>query len=206
MKWNRFFSDVKSEMVIESQYLYILYRDKKEVELQLSRWNKEGKIHRLKRGFYILDDEYRRTEIFEPYIAAVLKHPSYISLEKALEMHHLIPEAVYTFTSVTTKRRPVEFVNRVGRFKYATIKKDYFWGYRAITQGNRTGYLAEPEKALIDLFYYNQKKVDGPYIDSLRLQNTEILDIKKLVAYASRMGVPFIKNAVELLIDKLEGE
>ena len=204
MKWDRFLSDVKAEMVIESQYLYILYRDKKEVDLQLSRWKKEGKIHRLKKGFYILDEEYRRTEVFEPYIAAVLKTPSYISLEKALEMHHLIPDAVYTFTSVTTKRRPVEFVNRVGRFKYVTVKQDYFWGYRAITQGSGTGYHAEPEKALIDLFYCNQKKVDGFYIDSLRLQNTEIVDQKKLAAYASRLNVPFVKKAVELLIKKLE--
>jgi predicted transcriptional regulator of viral defense system len=164
MKWDAFYNAMKDRMVIESEYLHLLYGNKGEVELQLSRWNKQGKIHRLKRGYYILGDDYRKTEIFEPYIASLLKFPSYISLEKALEMHHLIPDAVFTFTSVTTKRRPVEFINRAGRFKYITVKREYFWGYRSITHMNGTGYLAEPEKALIDLFYFHQKKASDAFI------------------------------------------
>lgn len=206
MKWDQFYSDIKDRPVIESQYLYLLYEDKKEVELQLSRWQKQKKLQRLKKGYYILDERYRKTEIFEPYIAGILKSPSYISLEKALEMHHLIPDAVFTFTSVTTRRRPAEFINSAGRFKYNTIKREYFWGYRAVTRNNRTGYLAEPEKALIDLFYFNRKEVNEAYIDSLRLQGTEILDIDKLLAYAAKMDIPFMTKAVELLVKMIERE
>lgn len=194
-------------MVIESQYLYLLYHNKNEVELQLSRWTKLGKIHRLKRGYYVLGEDYRRIGIFEPYIAAILKSPSYISLEKALEMHHLIPDVVYTFTSVTTKRRPAEFINRAGRFKYVSIKRKYLWGYRPITQPNTpgyTGYLAEPEKALIDLFYFQQKKITEAFIDSLRLQNTEQLNKEKLEAYAENMNIPFVIKAVELVLNMIE--
>ncbi len=204
MKWDQFYSDVKDQMVIESQYLYLLYGNKSEVELQLSRWLKQKKLHRLKKGYYVLDEKYRKKEIFEPYIAAILKSPSYISLEKALEMHHLIPDVVYTFTSVTTRRRPVEFINSAGRFKYVSIKKEYFWGYSATTRMSSTGYLAEPEKALIDLFYYNQRKVDETFIDSLRLQNTEQLNSDKLEAYAAKMGVPFVIKAVELLLKMID--
>jgi predicted transcriptional regulator of viral defense system len=204
MKWETFYNDVKDRMVIESEYLHLLYGNRREVELQLSRWTKQGKIHRLKRGYYILGDDYRITKIFEPYIAALLKFPSYISLEKALEMHHLIPDAVFTFTSVTTKRRPVEFINRAGRFKYITVKREYFWGYRSITHMNGTGYLAEPEKALIDLFYFQQKKVGDAFIDSLRLQNTEQLDHDRLTAYAGKMGVPFVMDAVRRLLEIMD--
>jgi len=207
MKWDKFYRDVKDRMVIESRYLYLLYNDKNQVELQLSRWTKEGKIHRLKRGYYVLDKNYRSTGIFEPYIAAILKSPSYISLEKALEMHHLVPDVVYTFTSVTTKRRPTEFINTAGRFKYVSIKREYFWGYYPIKQMNTpgyTGYLAEPEKALIDLFYYNRERIDEGFIDSLRFQNTEQLSQDKLMAYARRMGIPFVQKAVELLLKMLD--
>ncbi|MCP5048273.1 MAG: hypothetical protein GY940_13970 [bacterium] len=209
MKWDKFYSDVKDRSVIESQYLYLLYGAKNQVELQLSRWTKQGKIHRLKRGYYVLGDDYRRTTIFEPYLAAILKSPSYISLEKALEMHHLIPDVVYTYTSVTTKRRPAEFVNRAGRFKYISIKKDYFWGYRPMTgiEGSRgTGYLAEAEKALLDLFYYRQKRSDEAFIDSLRLQNTGQLETEKLIRYADKMGVPFVSEAAELLLRMIEDD
>ncbi|MCP5104390.1 MAG: hypothetical protein GY950_13460 [bacterium] len=205
MKWDDFYNEVKDRPVVESEYLHLRYGSKSQVELQLSRWTKQGKIHRLKRGYYILGENYRQKNIFEPYIAALLKFPSYISLEKALEMHHLIPDVVYTFTSVTTKRRPAEFINRAGRFKYISIKRDYFWGYRPVTQMNCTGYLAHPEKALIDLFYCNQKKIDNAFIDSLRLQNTEQLDPQKLTAYAAKMDVPFVINAVELLLKIIAG-
>lgn len=204
MKWSKFYSDVKDRMVVESEYLHLLYGNKNQVELQLSRWAKQEKVHRLKRGFYILGDDYRLRKIYEPYIASLLKFPSYISLEKALEMHHLIPDAVFTFTSVTPKRRPVEFINRAGRFKYVSIKREYFWGYHPVTQTNCTGYLAEPEKALIDLFYFNQRNVDRGFIQSLRLQNTEQLDPQKLKTYAEKMGVHFVMRAVNLLLDTLE--
>ncbi|HLP62303.1 MAG TPA: hypothetical protein VK186_25910 [Candidatus Deferrimicrobium sp.] len=207
MKWEQFYSDLKDRPVIESQYLHLLYKNKSEVELQLSRWLKQKKILQLKRGYYLLDEKYRKAKIFEPYIAAILKSPSYISLEKALEMYHLIPDVVYTFTSVTTKRRPAEFITPVGRFKYFCIKKEYFWGYRVIRQSDSKGYIAEPEKAIIDLFYLAQKKIDENFIHSLRLQNTEQLNHENLIAYARKMGVPFVIKAVDLLIKVLqEGE
>lgn len=206
MKWDAFYNDVKDRKVIESEYLHLLYGNKSEVELQLSRWTKQGKIHRLKRGYYILGDDYRKTEIFEPYIAAVLKFPSYISLEKALEMHHLIPDVVFTFTSVTTKRRPVEFINRAGRFRYSSIKAEYFWGYLSLTHKGDTYYLAEPEKALIDLFYIHQKRISDAFIESLRLQNTEQLRPDRLVDYAAKLGVPFVKDAVQRLLHFIELE
>ena len=208
MNWQTLYSDIKDRMVIESRYLYLLYKNKNQVELQLSRWAKQGKIHRLKKGYYVLNKDYRKIGFFEPYIAAILKSPSYISLEKALEMHHLIPDVIYTFTSVTTKRRPVEFINTAGRFKYVTLKREYFWGYRPITPRNNpgcSGYLAEPEKAIIDLFYYLQKEIDEAFIDSLRLQNTEQLNPDKLAAYARKMGIPFISKAVELLLKTIAG-
>ncbi|MCK4766194.1 MAG: hypothetical protein KAW12_28615 [Candidatus Aminicenantes bacterium] len=203
MKWDDFYAQVKDLPVIESQYLHLLYEKKSEVELQLSRWLKQGRVLKLKRGFYILSEKYRQVKNFEPYIAAILRPPSYISLEKALEMHHLIPDAVYTFTSVTGKRRPAEFITAAGRFKYVCLKKDYFWGYRVIRGQGGKGYLAEPEKALIDLFYFLRKKVSREFIAGLRLQDSEQLDIEKLLDYAQRMNIPFIKQGVDLLITML---
>jgi len=41
---------------------------------------------------------------------------------------------------------------------------------------------------------------------SLRLQNTEQLNHANLIAYARKMGVPFVIKAVDLLIKILEEE
>ena len=198
MKWDLFYEKVQDMPVIETKMLRLLF-DNKNIELQLNRWIKQGKIIQLKRGFYILEENYRKLDVFEPYIASILKSPSYISLEKALEMHHLIPDVVFSITSVTTKQRPAEFVSRIGRFKYSSIKKEYFWGYHTIELDDQKGYLADPEKALIDLFYFKQKRISIEYIQSLRLQNIELLKLDKLERYAVKLDVSFVNRAVSEL-------
>ena len=204
MKWDDFYEKVQNLPIIESRILRLLFNNGN-IELQLNRWVKRGKIILLKRGYYILEKKYRKTDIFEPYIASVLKSPSYISLEKALEMHHLIPDIIFSVTSVTTKKRPAEFVNSIGRFKYSSIKKEYFWGYQTIEFEGQKGYLADPEKALLDLFYFKRKKISTEYILSLRLQNIELLDFNKLKRYAEKLDVPFVKRAVSKLRNLYSG-
>jgi len=206
MKWDLFYEKVQDMPVIETKMLRLLF-DNKNIELQLNRWIKQGKIIQLKRGFYILEENYRKLDVFEPYIASILKSPSYISLEKALEMHHLIPDVVFSITSVTTKQRPAEFVSRIGRFKYSSIKKEYFWGYHIVELDDQKGYLADPEKALIDLFYFKQKRISIEYIQSLRLQNIELLKLDKLERYAVKLDVSFVNRAVselEKLYDRVQ--
>lgn len=198
MTWDDFYKKVQNIPIIESGMLRLFFNNKN-IELQLHRWVKQGKILQLKRGFYIFEENYRKIDIFEPYIAYILKNPSYISLEKALEMHHLIPDVVFTITSVTTKRRPAEFINGIGRFKYSSIKKDYFWGYNTISSGEQKGYLADPEKAIIDLFYFKRKNISDDFILSLRLQNIELLDFNKLWKYAVKFDIPFVNRAVKKL-------
>jgi len=204
MKWDDFYEKVQNLPIIESRILRLLFNNGN-IELQLNRWIKRNKIILLKRGYYILEKKYRKTDIFEPYIASVLKSPSYISLEKALEMHHLIPDIIFSVTSVTTKKRPAEFVNSIGRFKYSSIKKEYFWGYQTIEFEGQKGYLADPEKALLDLFYFKRKKISTEYILSLRLQNIELLDFKKLKRYVEKLDVLFVKRAVSKLRNLYSG-
>src|SRR3989338_7443923 len=65
----------------------------------LHRYTKSGFITRLKRGLYAFPDALP-PNIF---IANKLYEPSYVSLEFALSYHGIIPETVYTITSITTK-------------------------------------------------------------------------------------------------------
>jgi hypothetical protein len=90
------------------------------------------------------------------------------------------------------------------------MKQEYFWGYKVILGPGRDntvkGYLAEPEKAIIDLFYFQQKNISPAFIESLRLQNTDQLDSGKLTLYTRKMEIPFISRGVHLLMDMLEKE
>ena len=104
MKWLEFLKKVGDLSVIDTEILLAGVTNTNPIKVQISRWEKSGKIIQLKRGFYILADEYRKVVVQPQYIASVLKTPSYISLEKALEYYNLIPEAVHVYTSVTSKR------------------------------------------------------------------------------------------------------
>lgn len=200
MKWEEFLRITGNLPVIDTENLFAGVTDPASIEVQISRWKKAGKIIQLKRGIYLLAETYRKIEIYEPYIAAILKKPSYISLEKALEYHNLIPEAVTVYTSVTTKR-PGRFVSRTGIFDYRHINESLFWGYNSLTVNKQTAFIASPEKTLLDFFYLRLKgvKVSLDYLLELRLQNLEKIDLDKLSEFARRFKKPRILYAAEVI-------
>lgn len=173
------------------------------MKVQITRWQKAGRIIQLRRGIYVLAETFRKVEPYGPYIASILKKPSYVSLEKALEFHGLIPDAVPVYTSVTTKR-PGVFISVVGRFTYRHIKKSLFWGYASVTVKKQTAFIAVPEKALLDLIYLNNAKVSFEYLKELRLQNVEKFNLPTFMSYATKFHKPCIKRAAKFIKKYIE--
>lgn len=186
--------------VIDTENLFAGISNPDSIEVQISRWKNAGKIIQLKRGMYLLAEPYRKIEVYEPYIAAILKRPSYISLEKALEHHNLIPEAVTIYTSVTTKRQG-RFVSKAGMFDYRHIKESLFWGYKSLTVNKQTAFIASPEKTLLDFFYVKRLKISLDYLQELRLQNVEKINIEKLFECARRFKKPKMLQVAEVIKD-----
>ncbi len=185
MEFNDFLKKVQALPLIDTRILTTGLTDVSAVKVQISRWEKSGKLIQIKRGIYLLAEPYRKIKASELYIAGVLKSPSYISLEKALEYHGLIPESVAVFTSVTTKR-PTLFKTAAGVYDYRHIKPSLFWGYTSLVLEGQTSFMATPEKALMDLFYLRQAEVPMEYLNELRLQRVEGINQKRLAEYALR--------------------
>ena len=198
MNWTKFLKTAGKLPVINTENLFAGVSDPTGIEVQISRWNKAGKIIQLKRGMYLLAEPYRKIEVYEPYIAAVLKNPSYISMEKALEYHNLIPEAVTVYTSVTTKRQG-RFVSKAGIFDYRHIKESLFWGYKSITVNKQTAFIASCEKALLDFFYVKRLNISLDYLYELRLQNVEKINIENLFKYARQFRKPKMLYAAKVI-------
>ncbi len=198
MRFEDFVKLVRDLAVIETENLLAGVSEPESIEVQISRWQKAGKLIQLKRGIYVLSEPYRKIEIFEPYIASILKTPSYLSLEKALEYHNLIPEAVAVYTAVTTKR-PGKFICKLGTFDYRHIQSSLFWGYESVTINKQTAFIASPEKTLLDLLYLKKVKVSLDYLKELRLQNVEKINTDKLFKYARRFKKPKILHGVKLI-------
>ncbi len=198
MDWEGFLKITGEFSVIDTENLFTGSSDLFSISVQISRWVKTGKLIQLKRGIYLLADPYRKVDIYEPHIAAILKRPSYISLEKALEYHNLIPEAVTVYTSITTKRN-ARFSSKAGTFDYRHIKDTLFWGYSSLTMNKQTGFMASPEKALLDFFYLNHADTSLEYLEELRLQNVEKIHIKKLQEYAQRFAKPKMVRVAQIV-------
>jgi predicted transcriptional regulator of viral defense system len=159
MKYNIFREKINSE-IFTKQDLRLL--GLKVFPYQLSLWQKQGYLTKLKNGVYIFSDALNKTS--PEKIARILYEPSYISLETALSIYGLIPEMVYATTSVTPKTTR-SFKNKFGQFIYKHIKPALFFGYNKYQDSS---LIADPEKALLDLIYLNKIKTEVD-LDSLRL-------------------------------------
>jgi predicted transcriptional regulator of viral defense system len=196
MKWEEFVKITNKLPVIDAEILLAGVSDSMPIKVQVSRWTKSGKLIQLRRGYYLLSDEYRKVDVYEPHVASVLEKPSYISLEKAFEYYGLIPESVNVYTSVTTKRQG-RFVSAAGVFEYRHIQPSLFWGYDTVIFNKQPAFFAYPEKALLDYFYLKGLTISLNYLEELRLQNVDKINIKKLFEFAARFKKPGIMKAVE---------
>ena len=126
---------------------------------------KDGQLIRLKRGLYVVSSEVSGKPVNACLCANHIYGPSYVSQQWALRWYGLIPERVYTMTSVTTKRTRM-FENSLGRFTYEQVKSEYFAiGVNGVEEDGITFMMASREKALCDLIlhdtYLPQQSVKG---------------------------------------------
>lgn len=205
MELKNFLQKIQEFPLIDTKILSSQDRNSLSLKVQISRWVRSGKLIQLKRGIYLLAEPYRKISASEFYIAGILKSPSYVSLEKALEYHGLIPEAVTVFTSVTTKR-PESFETPVGRYEYQHVKPSLFWGYTSLNMNGQTAFMATPEKALLDFFYLKHIKVSMEYLKEMRLQNVEEIKVKRLLEYGKRFKKKNLQKTVKLLEQYIKEE
>ena len=145
-----------------------------DVQKQLARWAKSGKVIQLRRGLYALGKPYRKVSPLPFLVANRLREPSYVSLQSALAYHGMIPEFVPVVTSVTT-RRPGTVTTPLGRFLYRHVQRRLFEGFREVEVADgQKAFVATPEKSLLDLVYLTPHGDEKTYLDELRLQNLEL--------------------------------
>ncbi len=197
MKFTDLLELVGDHPVFVSSLLRVGDVDPVDVASQLSRWVAGGKLVRLRREVYAIAAPHRRRDPHAFEIANALVRPSYVSLESALAFHGLIPEAVFTVTSITTAR-PQTHGTPLGAFVYRHVSPSFFWGYvEQPLSADRTvtALVARPEKALLDLVYLRPAADTDSFLRELRLDRLELLDLTLLATYAERSGKPKLQRA-----------
>lgn len=175
---------------------------------QLTHWQRQGRVHMLKKGLYTLNDDERRAPLTSCAISNILYPPSYISLESALAFWGLIPERVMQVIALTPRKTAL-FKNFYGNFRYRNIKKDIFFGFVSVKDEEGLPILiATPEKAILDKVYFDPLfKPDKEYfLESMRLQDYKKLSKKKLAKFAKQFASGKVKNGAAILISLIDEE
>lgn len=166
-----------------------------------TRWQREGRVERLRNGLYLNTSAELRGEVGLYAVANALYAPSYVSLHAALHYWELIPEVVYEVTSVTT--RPTrEYRWRGSRFSYRTLHPRLFFGYEVVEWAHDTYLIAYPEKALIDYAYFHPQMDDPDYIYEMRFDEQivhEELDWDRMERYLRQVDSPALRRRIRLL-------
>lgn len=151
--------------------------------INLKNWMKKRHLTMLRRGLYVLTETKNKTDAMT--FATKIYSPSYISLETALSFYGIIPEAVFSMTSVTT-RKTKKFQTPAGNFSYQKIKTAAFGGFETKMQDGISFNLALPEKALVDFLYLNRNILNGDYeqFSSYRFNEDFKFNAKKLLRFA----------------------
>jgi len=205
MKFNEFVKIYQEAPLVDSS-TFSLYNEKPQnLRRQVREWVKKDYLIPLKRGLYIFSSQWRKIQPSVLFMANFLVLPSYVSLEQALGFYEIIPEKVTVITSVTTKKTKI-FRNLVGSFEYRSIKEDLFFGFKKEIDNNQEFFIALPEKALLDFFYLNNHfQGDFSELESLRLQNLEVLNIRLLETYGLKYNKR-IRKIAEVLIEFVKKE
>jgi predicted transcriptional regulator of viral defense system len=206
MKFSQLLEIVGNVPVFESGLLLAGAVDPIDVRRQLSRWTKTGRIYQLRRGLYALAPPFQKVKPNPFVVANRLMHNSYVSLQSALSHYGLIPDIVPVTTSVTTGRAN-QWVTPLGQYTFRHIKTEWFSGYRQIDLGgNQQAFVATPEKALLDLVHL-QPGGDAPeYLQELRLQYVDKLDLERLQVQAEQASSPKLKRAAASVLKEAQSE
>lgn len=206
MDFKRLLQIVGDEPAFETGLLLASEGDPDHVRRQLSRWVQAGRLYQLRRGLYALAPPYQKGKP-HPFLAANrMSRGSYISLQSVLAHYGLIPEYVPVVTSVTTTR-PGRWETPLGIFEYRHIRPALFFGYRRLELGSgQVAFVAMPEKALLDLIYLTPGGDTLDYLQELRLQNLERLDLAALRQMSERFERPKMVRAVEGIVTLARAE
>lgn len=198
----------KKPYVTKTELSLLLGKQGKNLDKKVSQLLRKKELISLKKGLYInpLYLQLQKGRV-EEYLANILYYPSYLSLEYVLQKEGLIPEAVYAYTSVTSKATRI-FTNNVGTFLYRHLKPSLFTGYYYIRFiENYRIKIASKAKALFDFLYLrplgrSQSSISRALFEDLRINwdivgEDDVLEFREYVISSKSQKMMLVGKVME---------
>lgn len=143
---------------------------------------------------------------YREYLASVLRHPSYLSLEYVLAKQGALTEMPLAITSVTNKSSRV-YENEFGSYIFQNIKEPLFCGYSEEFFREKRYFVAKRAKALFDFVYlrtFNARIFEKDLEEGLRINwdAFEKTDLKEIKTYSKIAGKKKMDRFVNIVIKK----
>lgn len=203
-----------SQLKIKSSKLLLLNKNilksfeagKDVLDANIKYWLKNKELIAIKRGSYIIREKYDKEpkkDLYLEYLANQLLQPSYLSLEYVLAKYQILTESVSAITCMTTKTGR-EVVNQLGSFRYYSLSKDLFRGYKVKYFYNSPIAEATKSKALFDFLYLRflkERPVNKESIKNLRLnwENINKTEFSKAYDYLKYTKSQRVKKVFEII-------
>jgi predicted transcriptional regulator of viral defense system len=182
--FNEFLSDRRIIVFTVNDAAKIIGKSKAYASKFLAR---DRAVKRAEKGLYYSGDAS------EYDIASNIMVPSYVSLSSALAYYNMttqMPKFIYVISS--RQHREIKNINGyIIVFKKAVA--GMFYGYVK----NGAGFIAEPEKAIIDCLYFRMESYAAE-----AMENNKSINAKKVAAYALRSGSGTVISRAGLLLDE----
>lgn len=165
----------------------------------LRNWQARGLIQKVRNGWYTLSQPYF-SEPLRFCIANQIYKPSYVSLESALSWHGLIPEGVFSVTSVSS-RKTQAFEGAPMKFTYQKLPSTCLTGFQLHKLGRWPFKVASPEKALVDFLYLHPQYNSLLDVEGLRLNPIALEELNHalLFHYAKLFDNQSLMSRVKLI-------
>ncbi|WP_346239149.1 type IV toxin-antitoxin system AbiEi family antitoxin domain-containing protein [Niabella insulamsoli] len=193
------------------QLLLDLFKDYKRPNDKVNELVKQGLLSNVIRGLYVPGPNLKMRGPEKFLVANHLRGPSYISMDAAMSHWSLIPERVYTVTSVTIKGAK-NYNTTIGRFTYHQLSLPYYsFGIQRVALTPRQVVLmATPEKAICDkiittsgISFRSTRQVADFLIEDLRMDEARLAQLDKNIITGWLPDAPK-KSSLEILVKTLQ--
>lgn len=156
----------------------------------LQRMVGRGMVHHVERGKFALCED-----VFP--VATGVSFPSYISFMTALQLHHRVEQVIgRVFVATSVRRRDLTYLGNPIHF--VTLHPDHIFGYRKVRQGGFDVFLADVEKAILDLLAFPRYGRIANVPEILR----KAVDRDLLLQYADRQPREAVRRRLGYLLER----
>jgi predicted transcriptional regulator of viral defense system len=176
---------VLGEVVFHSGDLVNIWgiKNKNTLHTTLSRYVKQGLIHRIYKGLYSL----KKVSDIDPYLVGikVLHSPAYVSCESVLFAEGVVNQSPQEITLVSGISR--RFAIAGIRFRSRKLQDKFLHNQVGVDIKDGVAY-ASLERAIADMLYFNPLK----HLDSVSSNSIDwkkVKEISQIIGYKTKMGI-----------------